>query len=374
MKKAKLLLVLALSLFSLNGALAQVSQWEVYNSIPNLKSISFVFSDADVVVGYKLWNEEQQIRQKRNDGNMLQMSIYDDYSVELRYTSKMRFCEGKETIPVSITGSGMVRWQNDRMLLDLDVRMGSSGGTDNLCSDYSGSRYGDVYSSHSYSFSYSEKSARYTYMLVYDERGFFVLSGDDIDATIEGRDDYFSDDGNSRNGIPVLYKAKIQLTGKALRFSKSEKSQSELNAQNSDMYGQWQWNDDRSVIYLASTTKEVLLVLWNQGENIYWGFQMDEAATGYKTETTEDGAELVYLMLTFDGGTEQSFTFQKSSDGVFLYVQYDRFWGNMKHDASILGQVKDKRTMIMNYKQNGSSKTAMFRLEGLESIYNAITQ
>ena len=284
--KMKKLMIIALFVFALNGAWGQNSQWEVYNSIPNLKSISFVFSDADVVVGYKLWNEEQQIRQKRNDGNKLQMSIYDDYSVELRYISKMRFCEGKETIPVSITGSGMVRWQNDRMVLDLNVRVSSSGGTDNLCSDYSGSRYGDVYSSHSYSFPYSEKSARYTYVLVYDDRGFFVLSGDDIDATIEGTDDFFSDDGNSRNGIPVLYKAKIQLIGKALRFSVSEKSQSEINAQYSDMYGKWQWNDDRSVIYLASSTKDAFLVLWNYGENIFWGFQMDKAATGYKTETT----------------------------------------------------------------------------------------
>ena len=372
--KMKKLMIIALFVFALNGAWGQNSQWEVYNSIPNLKSISFVFSDADVVVGYKLWNEEQQIRQKRNDGNKLQMSIYDDYSVELRYISKMRFCEGKETIPVSITGSGMVRWQNDRMVLDLNVRVSSSGGTDNLCSDYSGSRYGDVYSSHSYSFPYSEKSARYTYVLVYDDRGFFVLSGDDIDATIEGTDDFFSDDGNSRNGIPVLYKAKIQLIGKALRFSVSEKSQSEINAQYSDMYGKWQWNDDRSVIYLASSTKDAFLVLWNYGENIFWGFQMDKAATGYKTETTEDGAELVYLMLTFDGGTEQSFTFQKTSDGVFQYVQYDRFKGTLRQDASIINQIKDKRTLILNYKQNGSSKTAMFQLEGLEPIYNAITQ
>ena len=58
----------------------------------------------------------------------------------------------------------------------------------------------------------------------------------------------------------------------------------------------------------------------------------------------------------------------------FIYVQYDRFMGTLKSDASILGQIKDKRTLILNYKQNGSSKTAMFQLEGLEAIYNAITQ
>ena len=79
-------------------------------------------------------------------------------------------------------------------------------------------------------------------------------------------------------------------------------------------------------------------------------------------------------MLTFDGGTEQSFTFQKTSDGVFQYVQYDRFKGTLRQDASIINQIKDKRTLILNYKQNGSSKTAMFQLEGLEPIYNAITQ
>ena len=108
-----------------------------------------------------------------------------------------------------------------------------------------------------------------------------------------------------------------------------------------------------------------------------WGFQLSNTATGYKTETADSGETLAYMMLTFDGSSEQSFSFAKLEDADkmdFIYVQYDRFMGTLKSDASILGQIKDKRTLILNYKQNGSSKTAMFQLEGLEAIYNAITQ
>lgn len=79
-------------------------------------------------------------------------------------------------------------------------------------------------------------------------------------------------------------------------------------------------------------------------------------------------------MLSFDGSAEQSFSFGMIGN-YFQYVQYDRFKGTLNYDASsILRQIKDKRTLILNYKQNGSTKTAMFQLEGLEAIYNAITQ
>ena len=146
-----------------------------------------------------------------------------------------------------------------------------------------------------------------------------------------------------------------------------------MNAQYSDIYGKWQWNDDRSVIYLESTTKDAHLVLWNNNGNLSWGFQLSNAAAGYKAETTDSGQELAYLMLSFDGASEQSFSFIKT-ENEFVYTQYDRFMGSLKQDAFIINQIKDKRTLILNYKENGLSKTAMFQLEGLEPIYNAITQ
>ena len=104
---------------------------------------------------------------------------------------------------------------------------------------------------------------------------------------------------------------------------------------------------------------------------------MANGTQGYKTETAESGQDLAYLMLSFDGASEQSFAFLKleePSRTQFYSVQYDRFMGTMKYDTSVLGQMKDKRTLILSYKQNGAEKTAMFQLEGLEPIYNAITQ
>ena len=201
----------------------------------------------------------------------------------------------------------------------------------------------------------------------------FYFEGNDIVAQRK----LYSEDARGNSSLVETQTDKIVLSG-FHSIDIEAKTQSELNAQNSDMYGKWQWNDDRSEIFLESTTKDAYLVMWNNDGNLDWGFQMDNAASGYKTETAENGAELAYLMLTFDGGAEQSFTFEKSitvsGASNFQYVQYDRFMGTMKRDASILGQIKDKRIMIVNYKQNGSDKTAMFQLEGLEAIYNAITQ
>lgn len=377
MEKTRLLLAIMLSLFSLNEAIGQISQWEVYNAIPDFKSITFIFNNDDAWEGYSIWSESQGLR-KDGSGNNLGLAILDDYTVELGYLSTMYLCRDeyrRSTITVYIHGNGIIRWQNDRMVLDLDVRVSTAGGSAR-CSKYEETRHGDVYSTEEFSFSSFESSNKYTYVLELTNEG-FKLSGNDIKSTITGTNHFEADNGVSRD-IPIYYQTCLKLTGRAFDCNVSEKTQSELNAESSDAYGKWQWNDDRSVIYLESTTKDAYLVLWNNDGSLGWGFQMDKAASGYKTETAENGAELAYLMLTFDGGAEQSFTFEKSiavsGSTNFQYVQYDRFMGTMKRDASILGQIKDKRILILNYKQNGSDKTAMFKLEGLEAIYNAITR
>ena len=79
-----------------------------------------------------------------------------------------------------------------------------------------------------------------------------------------------------------------------------------------------------------------------------------------------------YDIMQFDDSSEGSSTID--SGYFYEYVQYDRFTGKLKRDSSILEQIKDKRIMVVNYKQNGLDKTAMFQLEGLEAIYNALTE
>lgn len=414
MKKIGLMLFMALFVFSWNGAWGQNVQWDVYNAIPYYKSISFVFDEKDAWEGYSSWSESDRGVSTKSGFALKYLTISDDYTVSLQYNSSMYLCYdgyNRSDISLTIYGNGMIRWQNDGMVLDLNVTVASTSGNES-CSQYRDTRNGSVFDHQYYSFPAHKETKSYSYVIELCEQG-FKLHGDDIKFVIVGTSDVSVADGaSSRSGIPVYYKTCIKLTNRPFDFKVVEKSQSEINAQNSDMYGKWQWNKDRSRIYLESTTKDASLVIWNhkneignlrnnikewendttmswdlkqsmiegvsrqiqryQQNPIAWGFELGNG-TGYKTEEADNGEELTYLMITFDGGSEQSFSFAKNDLG-FEYVQYDRFMGTLKRDASILNQIKDKRIMIVNYKQNGSDKTAMFKLEGLEAIYNAITQ
>lgn len=416
MKKKNWLLAIAL-VIALNGAWGQNSQWDVYNVIPYYKSISFVFDSPDAWDGYSFYSMSQGLS-KYDSGKKLSFTIYDDYTVTLDYSSTMLLFRDEyrwSNIPIRINGTGIVRWQNDKMVIDMNVKTSTSGGSDHG-SKYEGTRNGDVYSTEDYSFSSYSNTKTYTYILEYAEGQGFRLVGNDIMSTITGNDHIWADNGVSRD-VPIYYQICLKLTQRYFYFNAVEKSQSELNAQSSDMYGKWQWNDDRSVIYLESTTKDATLVIWNhkkeiekarnrlleyemdtmvdvatkqalinecsdiiqryQENPIVWGLDL-HGGTGYKSEKADTGDDLTHLMITFDGGAEQSFSFAKSYvmgvNGAFEHVQYDRFMGTLKRNASILSQIKDKRVMIVNYILNGSTKTAMFQLEGLEAIYNAITQ
>ena len=372
MKKTRLLIAIMLSFLSLNEAVGQNSQWDIYSNIPNFKEISLYFSDEDAMEIWA-WKDGTKNGEKKKGAN-LSMTIFDDYSVSLYYSNDYEnngaYGLGNFTVPFTITGKGVLLWQNEHMVLKLDVKKYSSGED-----AYIGGQF-DAY----YHISSINSTNTYVYNVEYNESSnsaYFVFDGDNISANRQTYTTRTTTYGATVTDAVVDHVDVLRMSGAHYIKNAVQKSQSEMNTQNSDMYGKWQWNNDRSLIYLASTTKDAFLVFWNFEDNLKWGFQLSNTATGYKTETADSGETLAYMMLTFDGSSEQSFSFVKIEDADkmdFIYVQYDRFMGTLKSDASILGQIKDKRTLILNYKQNGSTKTAMFQLEGLEAIYNAITQ
>lgn len=349
-------------------------QWEVFNSISTVKRIDLVFDADDRVLlasSPNSINHEVTRFWKANEyGNAnVYFTIYGDYSVSMSYRTKM-YSERDDNkgrgcgVELAINGTGVLAWESERMVIRLNVTETVSGGEYDFYNYSANTTECHIYDSDSH-------SSTYTYEVVMSSinSNQILLKGNDITSSIKGVKCFAG--GEYRQNW--YFHTKIKLANRPIRINVEHKSQSEMNAQNSDMYGKWQWNNDRSVIYLESTTKDAHLVLWNNDGNLSWGFQLSNTATGYKTETADSGQDLAYLMLSFDGASEQSFSFVKSGND-FVYAQYDRFLGTLKHDASIINQIKDKRTLILNYKQNGSTKTAMFQLEGLEAIYNAITQ
>lgn len=407
MKKTRLLLVLTLLYFALNEAVGQNQQWDIYSNIPNFKEISLYFSDEDAMEVWA-WDDRTNSGEKKKGAN-LSMTIFDDYSVSLYYSNDYEnngaWGLGNFTVPFTITGKGVLLWQNEHMVLKLDVKKYSSGED-----AYIGGQF-DAY----YHISSINSTNTYVYNVEYNESSnaaYFVFDGDNISANRQTYTTRTTTYGATVTDAVVDHVDVLRMSGVHYIKNAVQKSQSEMNIQNSDMYGKWQWNNDRSRIYLESTTKDASLVIWNhknetenlrnrivelendttlswdlkqsmiegvsrqiqryQQNPIAWGFDLGNG-TGYKTEMADNGEELTFLMITFDGESEQSFSFVKTGN-YFEYAQYDRFMGTLKRDASILNQIKEKRIMILNYKQNGSTKTAMFQLEGLEAIYNAITQ
>lgn len=419
MKKRKLTMIIALFFIAMNGAWGQNPQWELFNQIPLVKRIDLDISGDWVLLssspssidnGAQFWSANQYGNAK------VYFTIYGDYSVSMSYRTKMYSVRdsNKERgcrLELALNGSGMLTWDSEReqMIIKLNVTETVSGGEYDFYNYAANTTECHIYDSDSH-------TSTYVYDVVFgavNDELCIQLTGDDISSSTRGTKCFAG--GEYRQNW--YFHTMIKLANKAIRVNVSEKSQSEINAETSDVYGKWQWNEDRSMIYLKSMTKEASLVIWNnekkieelekklnkridemerdttlsedwksfviEGYNadiqqykknpIVWGFVLPTGAMGYKTEKAEGGEELTNLMIAFDGGSEQSFSFAKNGIGL-EHVQYDRFMGILKRDASILNQIKDKRIMIVSYKQNGMDKSAMFQLEGLEPIYNAITQ
>ncbi len=359
MKKKKLTMIIALFFIAMDGAWGQNSQWDYYNSIANWKHLKLYIPDESVQLTYRSSSASGN-QDDREYG--LEMVFYGDYTVKLYYRHPWQINSfGGLYADFTMSGTGQVVWQNEHMVLQLNVNKEGNGAFHTLKND------------NEITMEPISESEIYIFDLEWNDNC-INIKGKDIIAN-RWYYTYNITDGTKMH--PVIYTDRIILSGTKCFYDGEQKTQSELNAETSDVYGKWQWNEDRSVIYLESTTKDAILVLWKDGDNRWWGFQMANGTQGYKTETAESGQDLAYLMLSFDGASEQSFAFLKleePSRTQFYSVQYDRFMGIMKYDTSVLGQMKDKRTLILSYKQNGAEKTAMFQLEGLEAIYNAITQ
>lgn len=339
-------------------------QYEFFSSIPKYKSILLGFSN-DAALSVRSRHEDLGYRENfvKSTGNQIGMVIFDDYSVHMEYANVYTQGHPPTEFPISIIGDGVLLWQNQQMVLQLEVLIKTRGGCYASPNGYWYINYPN-----------QNTTSSYKYDVFYDATSNqLIIDGKAIEVNTRAEVTNVNKYGTATQCNDLKYMEALTLSGRH-RITMEAKTQSELNAQNSDMYGKWQWNDDRSEIFLESTTKDARLVLWNNDGNLSWGFLLSNtAATGYKTEALYGAQDLVYLMITFDGASEQSFSFLKTGN-LFSYVQYDRFLGTLNNDASILSQIKDKRTLIVNYKQNGSDKTAMFQLEGLEAIYNAITQ
>lgn len=199
-------------------------------------------------------------------------------------------------------------------------------------------------------------------------------------------------------------------------LSIEKKSDSE-RASSMDQFGLWQWNKERSKIYLPSVDGKVNFVIWNRGETLSWSLELENDVMGVNEFVTEQGDTIVTLNVSLDGSSARPLTFAKYkpvpeikiveeykevldsvtfehkrimntreekvynesdmffieniSDGMVMmnYAVYNRFLGSLDmRSESMLMEFKNHRIMMINYKVGEVDKTALFRLEGLESL------
>lgn len=114
-KISNLLLIGAL-LFALHCS-AQNNQWEMYNKISRSKGIEFKFNDRDVKHGNNYCGRE------------LSFIINSDYTVSLKCDYPMCLYDGGSSIDLYISGRGMLTWQSEKMIIQLNITESTPGGS-----------------------------------------------------------------------------------------------------------------------------------------------------------------------------------------------------------------------------------------------------
>jgi len=156
------------------------------------------------------------------------------------------------------------------------------------------------------------------------------------------------------------------------------KSASELNASANDEFGEWNWNTDRTRLFLKSQSSENKFVILNNNGTLTWCIEIVKSAKGSSESTTDSGGKIVSLAMAFDGAPAQNFTFLENAEALsntnFVqldYVVYNRFLGTLdKNPENVLNQIKEKQMMVLTYTVNGAQRTDMFILDGLTTILN----
>ena len=159
-----------------------------------------------------------------------------------------------------------------------------------------------------------------------------------------------------------------------------------------DQYGKWKWtNDDRGFIWLKSnstnpngtkpagpmyypTTLMISYAKDDPKEQCLY-FVLENDASPIIVDSMY-GDAIVEMELSFDNGENGHFKFRYNnhymdkSYKVYQFVITDRFRRTFAYYAtSLLKQMKNKNTLTLTYKvSNGSTRTQVFNLEGLEAL------
>ena len=307
------------------------SQWDFFkNVIPKQKSITF--SGGSVSYSHDpRWT----------------MTINDKYNVSF-------YCEQTtQNMTFSYRGNGFVIWDTDKMKITLTI---------NASVNYNGPQH------------WMDGNRTFT-------------------PTIDFNAEYLN--GNMTGKLNISsYDLRVYITGSSHNIQKSfqdtrgiriggsytgvftQKSESELNASTNDEFGEWNWNTDRTRLFLKSQSSDNKFVILIDGGKITWCMEMVKGSKGLSDSTTDKGEKIINLAMAFDGTSAQNISFIENTERTpvqnFIqldFVVYNRFMGTLeKNPDTVLNQLKEKQMLILTYTVNGGQRTDMFMLEGLSTI------
>jgi len=261
---------------------------------------------------------------------------------------------------INCSGSGFVVWDNDKMKLMLTINTSSNASGIYRWNWFEKGRNRSNGEEPASASGYSSVNVNFD-LQVDNSTNQFQLSQNRIETYVSGdfhETYYFTIGGSRYNG------------------TMTKKSASELNLSSKDEFGEWQWNEGRTRLFLKSRTSDNKFVILNNNGNLSWCMEMVKDAKGSSESTTETKDRIVNLAIAFDGTPAQNYSFVVNNDALsdknFIQLEYivqNRFLGTMdRNSKTVLNEIKEKQMLILTYTVNNAQRTDMFLLDGLKNI------
>lgn len=356
------LLIVFLYLLCIAPSYAQDANWDFFVNIPNTKQI--VLS---------------------SDGKTF--TINPDYTVSFHYakTNDQWFYMGnvraQSSYWTNVDGQGTLQWSNGGMVLDIVGEMSvSSNGWEGEKSyrvekGVIFTRYEYIrVSCWIYDFNHRYKFAnKYKFSVANGSAKLEPLSGTDP-LLISFEWDYSWKSGDDRNYSYDRMTASVY--GQGIYNMNIQESEADTNMSIGDQYGNWFWNEDRSILSLNSVSKKEKLNIINDGSNVF-GLEITtehENPVGINEAAMQGVGNVASLAMSLDNQPDASIIFKRDGN-TFTYGQYDRFSNQFNKNAnSLLEQMKVANFVIITYKIGDHNVSAVFKSTGLEALYNALVQ
>lgn len=304
-------------------------------------------------------------------GQEISITINSNYTVSLSASKSP-----DDHTRSSLSGSGVVLWDATESRLYLDIKGSVSGSYSDSKDIYTTEKKYNVGSTlvnglfGSGTTDYYRTEKEYSHTEYYNAKGSSHFS-EKIPLSINGTSYSLSSRTFSATLRGDITKSiSFSLNGNSHNINYGNARTNGNNA--TDEFGAWQWTKDKSEIYLYSInmpSDKLMLKRDSLDTAFKLIFSFGKKYVEGNSYSETDAGKLVQFDFAFADGTNVMLPFLETTDSVYMYATYNRFLEEWNKDAtSIIDQIKDKQTIVLSYKKNGTSNTAIFELEGLEAI------